>query len=143
MRRSLGGVVVVALTLAVPAACAGGGGSSAKSANATTARPTSTTAPRVPVLFSPQGNNLDAYTTAPPFRHQRVITNHDTDPHGWDINGQICFLDADTFVAGEDTGQPHPPAGWAVFSLRGDNVGDLRATRVTRLVPTYQPTDKY
>jgi hypothetical protein len=141
MRRLIGGVVVMALVLA---ACAGDDDDS-EGATATSSRPTSTTsaAPAEPVLFSPQGNNLDAYALAPPFRHQRVVTNHDDDPKGWDINGEICFLDDHTFVSGEDTGQPDPPAGWAVFDLQGGTLGSFTARRVMRLVPTYQPSDAY
>ena len=94
------------------------------------------------VIFSPEGNNLDAYRAARPFRSQRVATNHADDPQGWDINGQVCFLGPRRFIAGEDTGQPDPPAGWAVFTVRGDRVGDLSVRRVARLVPTYAPTDE-
>jgi hypothetical protein len=102
-----------------------------------------TTAPdRGGVIFSPQGNNLDAYRATRPFRSQRVNTNHADDPKGWDINGQVCFLGPRRFIAGEDTGQPDPPAGWGVFRLRGDRVGDLSVRRVARLVPTYAPTDE-
>jgi hypothetical protein len=142
MRRLLGGVVVMALVLV---ACAGDDDDSGSAAGSTTrAAPTTTSAPpQMPVLFSPQGNNLDAYGTTPPFAHQRVITNHDDDPNGWDINGEICFLDDHTFVSGEDTGQPNPPAGWAVFELRGDRLGVFTARRLTRMVPTYQPSDEY
>jgi hypothetical protein len=92
-------------------------------------------------VFSPEGNNLDAYRGTPPFVHQRLNTNHDDDPAGWDVNGQVCFLDGRRFVAGEDTGQPDPPAGWGVFRFRGNRVGKLSVRRVARLVPPYQPTD--
>src|SRR4051794_30275558 len=146
MRRLIGGVVVMALVFT---SCAGddhdSGSATATTRDAatTTALTATTNAPSVPVLFSPQGNNLDAYSVTTPFAHERVVTNHDDDPNGWDINGEICFLDEHTFVAGEDTGQPNPPAGWAVFDLRGDHLGDFSAQRVTRLVPTYQPSDGY
>ena len=44
-------------------------------------------------------------------------------------------------VSGEDTHQPDPPAGWGIFALTGDGVGDFALkTRVARLVPTYQDT---
>jgi hypothetical protein len=95
-----------------------------------------------PIVLSPQGNDLDAYTATPPFRSQTVVTHRDADPKGFDINGQVCFLDRHRFVAGEDTNQPNPPAGWGVFRLRGNTVGTLSATRLGRLVPTYQPTDE-
>jgi hypothetical protein len=103
-----------------------------------------------PVLFSPEGNNLNAFSTTPPFEMQRVNTaNHsfndaESDPNGWDINGEVCLFDAEGttyLIAGEDTGQPDPPAGWGVFVLTGSGVDDLAIERVSRLVPTYQPTD--
>jgi hypothetical protein len=145
MRRLIGGVVVI-MVLAV-SACAGDDDNGNAATTSGRARATTTTtaaaAAPAPVLFSPQGNNLDAYSLTPPFAHQRVVTNHDDDPKGWDINGEVCFLDGHTFVAGEDTGQPNPPAGWAVFDLQGDRLGEFSARRVTRLVPTYQPSDEY
>jgi hypothetical protein len=137
-------VVLVAVSLAAAAllgACSGDDGEPGATTVATVS--TTTAAPAEPVLFSPEGNNLWAYAAAPPFLGQQVISRRDADPNGWDINGQICFLDANTFVSGEDTGQPNPPAGWAVFSLTGDGVGDFAAKRVARLVPTYQPSDRY
>jgi hypothetical protein len=77
------------------------------------------------VLWSPEGNNLWAYGTAPAesdppqFARQLVNTNNHDDPDGWDINGQVCALPVapgapPRILAGEDTGQPDPPAGWAV-----------------------------
>lgn len=102
------------------------------------------------VVFSPEGNNLWAYETTPPFVAQKVnAANHTFDgtpgnPDGWDINGQICTFRAGGtryLVSGEDTQQPNPPAGWGVFELAGDAVGELAlARRVARLVPTYQDT---
>lgn len=49
---------------------------------------------------------------------------------GRDINGQICQLPGThgAFVAGEDTGQPHPPPGWGVFAADGRQIGKLTAT---------------
>lgn len=97
-------------------------------------------APPASVLLSGEGNNLNAYATAPPFRKQNVIRNASDDPAGLDINAQICFFPDGSrrFVAGEDTGQPDPPAGWGIFKLRGHRVGELSATRVGKLTPTYQ-----
>lgn len=108
------------------------------------------------VVFSPEGNNLWAYETEPPFGAQRVNTaNHafdetpedpgdvPQDPDGWDINGQICFFrhrGATFMVSGEDTGQPDPPPGWGVFRVEGARVGGFSIDRIGRLVPTYQPT---
>lgn len=96
-----------------------------------------------PIVFSGQGNNLDAYNADPPFKRQRVITTVDKDPDGKDINAQICFFPkvkgrAQWFIAGEDTGQPDPPQGWGIFALRGKKVGKLSATQVGKLTPTYQ-----
>ena len=49
---------------------------------------------------------------------------------GRDVNGTVCFLDDGTgrFIAGEDTGQPSPPAGWGIFDDEGRQVGKLTAT---------------
>src|SRR3954469_5229582 len=98
---------------------------------------------RAAIVFSGQGNNLDAYESARPFRHQRVITTRADDPEGLDINAQICFFPgthhgARWFIAGEDTGQPNPPQGWGIFSLRGDRVGKFAAAEIGKLTPTYQ-----
>lgn len=102
------------------------------------------------IVFSPEGNNLWAYQTSSPFVSQKVNAAHHTfdgtagNPTGWDINGQICtFRRGGTryLVSGEDTEQPDPPAGWGIFELDGDAVGELALKRrVARLVPTYQPT---
>jgi len=96
--------------------------------------------PPAPVLFSAEGNNLNAYETAPPFRKQTVIRARSADPAGLDINGQICFFPDGSrrFVAGEDTGQPNPPPGWGIFRLRGRQVGAFSATQIGKLTPTYQ-----
>jgi hypothetical protein len=129
MRRSLtclvAAVVGVGLLAAVP------GGAAEKKPR------------RVAVVFSGEGNNLDAYESVPPFEHQRVITTRDDDPEGLDINAQICFFPgrhqgARWFIAGEDTGQPNPPQGWGIFRLRGKRVGKFRATKIGKLTPTYQ-----
>jgi hypothetical protein len=96
------------------------------------------------IVFNGEGNNLNAYDSAPPFRHQRVITTRDDDPKGLDINAQICFFPKPKrdgsrwFIAGEDTGQPNPPQGWGIFRLRGDRIGKLKAKKVGKLTPTYQ-----
>ena len=52
------------------------------------------------------------------------------DPRNRDINGQICELPGTggAFVAGEDTGQPHPPPGWGVFDATGEQIGKLTAS---------------
>jgi sugar lactone lactonase YvrE len=94
-------------------------------------------------VFSGQGNNLVAYSPEPPFESQRIFTNAGEDPeNGRDINAQICFWDdpelGRLFIAGEDTNQPDPPAGWGIFRLDGTQVGDFAATQIGKLTPTYQ-----
>jgi hypothetical protein len=98
----------------------------------------------VGIVLSPEGNRLNAYAAEPPFEKQTVIQNRKSDPAGWDINGQVCFArdGSDVFAVGEDTGQPDPPPAWGVFRLRGTRVGELSATRIGRLVPSYQPSDR-
>src|SRR6476646_8267692 len=98
---------------------------------------------RAAIVFNGQGNNLDAYESTAPFRHQRVITTRADDPSGLDINAQICFFPgkhhgARWFIAGEDTGQPNPPQGWGIFALKGKKIGSFRARKVGKPTPTYQ-----
>jgi len=49
---------------------------------------------------------------------------------GRDINGQVCRFRDGTgrFLAGEDTGQPNPRAGWGIFAADGSQIGKLTAT---------------
>jgi hypothetical protein len=120
-----------ALLAALALACASGGGGDRPAAGPG-------------IVFSPEGNRLNAYAAEPPFARQTVIRNRSADPAGWDINGQVCFAPdgSGVFVAGEDTGQPDPPPAWGVFQLSGRRVGELAAKRIGRLVPTYEPTDR-
>jgi hypothetical protein len=92
-----------------------------------------------PIVFGPEGNNLNAYSTGAEVVKQTVITNSDVDPNGRDINGQVCFAPdgSRVFVAGEDTGQPNPPAGFGLFQLSGSEVGSLSAVQIGKLTPTY------
>jgi outer membrane protein assembly factor BamB len=63
-----------------------------------------------------------------------LVESAGRDPEtGRDINGEICSRPdgAGGFVAGEDTGQPSPPAGWGVFDADGTQVGKLTATYQT------------
>ncbi|MBI4514540.1 MAG: hypothetical protein HY699_01830 [Deltaproteobacteria bacterium] len=94
-----------------------------------------------PIVFSGESNRLNAYDAGAGFDKQTVIERHSVDPNGFDINGQICFLPdgSHRFIAGEDTFQPEPPPAWGLFQLQGAAVGALSATRLGRLVPTYQP----
>jgi hypothetical protein len=108
------------------------------------ASPTTTAAVKAQaIVFNGEGNNLNAISTTPPFRKQTVIRNHDDDPDGLDINAQICFFPDSPrrFIAGEDTGQPNPPAGWGIFDLSGEGIGSFTAAQVGKLTPTYQPSD--
>jgi hypothetical protein len=93
-----------------------------------------------PIVFSTEGNNLNAYVGEEPFEKQTVITTAADDPDGMDINGQLCFFpdDPHRLIAGEDTGQPERTPGWGIFEIDGARVGDLSATEVGRLVPSYQ-----
>jgi hypothetical protein len=91
------------------------------------------------VLFSPEGNNLNAYDADAPFTKQTVIKAQSRDPEGRDINGQVCFLrGSNRFIAGEDTGQPEVPPGWGVFQLKGKRVGEFEARQIGKLNTTFQ-----
>lgn len=152
--------IIVVLTSVVAATLAGcsdddEGGAATEDTTTTTSTATSGTPTTVaggdtdanagqPIVFSGQGNNLVAYESTAPFESQVVITNAADDPEtGRDINAQICFWDdpdlGRLFVAGEDTGQPDPPAGWGIFRLDGSEIGELAATQIGKLTPTYQP----
>ncbi len=87
------------------------------------------------LLYVSEGNRLrrvDLDTLdLPPLLHDTLIERASLDPaHGRDINGSVCvFPDSSgRFVAGEDTDQPHPPAGWGVFAPDGTVLGKLTAT---------------
>ena len=147
-RSSLAAAVLVALAVAL-GGCSSSDDDSASVESTTSTSSTAAAAETGTVLFSPEGNNLWAYETAPPFRAQKVNTaNHSfgdapSDPEGWDINGQVCTFAKDGkryMITGEDTHQPDPPAGWGIFEVSGTRVGDFGIKRVARLVPTYQPT---
>jgi len=87
------------------------------------------------VVFGGDGNNLDAYEGAPPFRHQRVNAAFTPEapqkpnPRGTDINAQICFFPdgSGRFIAGEDKNQTKGVRqGWGIFRLTGSSVGSFR-----------------
>jgi len=133
-RLTVSSSTILAPLLALLAAC---GGSSSNSSSTDT------------VLFSPEGNNLWAYGTTPPFAAQKVDAANHTfdgspgDPNGWDINGEICSFNQGGkhyLITGEDTHQPNPLPGWGIFELTGTQVGMFSVNRVGRLVPTYQPS---
>lgn len=118
----------------------------------TSADSTTTTADAVPttagpapelggnVALSGQGNDLVAYDLDG--NRQLVIPRaSDDDPDSRDLNGQVCFLDATTFIAGEDTGQPVTVPGWGIFTLEGGTFDELRGVQIGKLIPTYRPAD--
>jgi hypothetical protein len=92
---------------------------------------------RAELLYGGEGNRLRRYDIDtikhPPLVDDILIHSASDDPPGRDINAQICvFPDGSgRFIAGEDTDQPHPPAGWGVFAPDGTQIG--------KLTPTYQP----
>lgn len=92
------------------------------------------------IVFSGEGNRLNAYAPDDDDRKQTVLQTRAQDPNGLDINAQICFArdGSRRFIAGEDTNQPNPPQGWGFFQLHGDEVGALSATQIGKLTPTYQ-----
>lgn len=149
-RSRLRVLAVVAGIVMVAAACSDDGsdddtGQSDDEAQAgadESAEATAPPTPEVPLVFNGQGNNLDAYSSESPFDHQRVITNATEDPDaGLDINAQICFFTEDDtrfMIAGEDTDQDGAGAqGWGIFEVTGSTIGDLSATEVAKLTPTF------
>ncbi len=138
MRRLIAALTVIVLVTA----CSGDDDETDTSTDTSTAVAPET-ADASFIVFNGQGNDLAAYESEPPFTKQIVIPHYDEaeQPDGLDINGQICFDPEDPrrFVAGEDTLQTttgHP--GWGLFRLEGDQVGELSATQVAKLLPTYQ-----
>ena len=82
------------------------------------------------LLYVTEGNRLrriDVDTIGDDTIAEDVLVERAADG-GRDINGQICAIGDGRFVAGEDSGQPHPPAGWGVFDPDGTQVGKLTAT---------------
>jgi hypothetical protein len=115
------------------------------------APPTSAAGTVTTIVFNGEGNNLNAYDPAAGTR-QNVVPNWNRAPGtGKDINAQICFFPdgSGRFIAGEDTFQERVnPAtglnelmGWGIFQLNGRRVGDLSATQLGKLTPTFQPMD--
>jgi len=140
-------VLLTALVLLAGACSDDGDGEATESTEGTEAPGASTTTtvaddglPDEVLVFNAEGNNLDAYGNGDPSDTQRVITTVAEDPEGLDINAQICFFPdgSGRFIAGEDTGQPNPPAGWGIFQLSGTGIGDLEAEQIGKLTPTYQ-----
>ncbi|MGH9026633.1 MAG: hypothetical protein ACRDWD_11060 [Acidimicrobiia bacterium] len=140
MRRWLPVLTAVLALVALACEDDGGGDTTSDTGADTSGNAETPSAPAEPVMFNGEGNNLNAYDSQPPFEKQTVITNHEDDPDGLDINAQICFFPdgSERFIAGEDTGQPDPPQGWGIFQLSGGAIGDFSATQIGKLTPTYQ-----
>ena len=108
-----------------------------------------TTAAASTLLFSPEGNRLNVYDADTGAKRTLIRSFADApdDPASRDINGQICFGEADgrrVFISGEDTvgaggGGSHGEriAGWGVFELAGNALETLSATQIGKLNPTY------
>lgn len=92
------------------------------------------------LVYGTEGNRLHRYDVdtigtsrlAEEILVQRASAGEFGSPNGpgRDINGQICrFPDgSERFVAGEDSNQPNPRAGWGIFDAEGRQVGKLTAT---------------
>ena len=94
------------------------------------------------LLYGPEGNRLRRYDVdtlgGGPLVEDILIERASAAETGGaippgkfrDINGVVCpFPDGSgRFIAGEDTGQPNPTAGWGVFSAEGRQIGKLTAT---------------
>ena len=96
------------------------------------------------LLYVSEGNRLrrlDIDTIdRGPLLEEIVFENASRDPErGRDINGTVCAVPGEDglLIAGEDTGQPHPPAGWGVLSASGDQLGKLTATAFAEQAEPY------
>jgi hypothetical protein len=93
------------------------------------------------VLFSTEGEHLNAYDLTQGLRKQAVVTGgEDEHAGGLSLNGQVCFdpKRSRRFVVSDDAGQPAIPPGWSVLQLHGGRVGQLSVSALGRLTPTYQ-----
>jgi len=145
--------LVVGSTLAAGVLILAGCSSDKSTRNTSTTTTAAPTGPSHPIVFNGQGNNLDAYDSVPSddgsFATQRVFETIATNTTaGRDLNAQICFMPLTPkgeqwFIGGEDTGQKDParPPGWGIFRLEGTKVGDLSATQIGKLVPSFQPAN--
>jgi len=87
------------------------------------------------VLYAAENNRLRRFDLASlggPTPHDDVLIENAAGDleRGRDVNGMACLLPdgSERFLMGEDSGQPHPPAGWGVFEADGAQVGKLTAT---------------
>lgn len=150
--RPLGAALTLLLAVLLPlAGCSGDDSASPDetgdggSSTSTSAEPEGESSD-APIVLNGQGNHLDAWSIeGGETVSQRVVNSAAVDPEdGIDINAQICVFESGgkrMMVTGEDTGQPHPPAGWGIFELSGDSVGSLSVEQVAKLTPTYQQAD--
>ncbi len=93
------------------------------------------------VLFSTEGEHLNAYDLDDHDRKQAIVTGgEDEHAGGLSLNGQICFdpTNPHHLLTADDAGQPESSPGWVILQLDGDRVGEYSASRFARLVPTYQ-----
>ena len=69
---------------------------------------------------------------AQPGEHDEIAVPSASDDEtlGRDVNGMICAVPGRNgwLIAGEDTGQPSPPAGWGLFDPTGQQRGKLTHT---------------
>jgi sugar lactone lactonase YvrE len=137
------GTASALLVIAFAAGC----GSDSAPPPAATSTPTATATPSptetMPsiVFFNAEGEDLNAYDVNDGFRKQVVVSGgEDEHAGGLSLNGQICFTQdgSHVFAAGDDAGQPTIPAGWSVFQLHGQRVGEFSVTQIAKISPTYQ-----
>lgn len=102
------------------------------------------TAARAELLYVSEGNRLHRLDIEsidrPPLRRAVLIPSAADDPgEGLDINGMICPVPGGggRFIAGEDTGQPAIPGGWALLSAEGRRLGKLTASAFSDLTEPY------
>jgi outer membrane protein assembly factor BamB len=103
------------------------------------------------LVFNGENNRLNAYDAATGAKQTVIPSWADAPGTGKDINAQICFFPdgSGRFIAGEDTFQDRTnPAtgqnesmGWGIFQLAGKKIGELSATQVGKLTPTFQPSE--
>ena len=108
--------------------------------------PTAQTHEGAVIVFNGEGNNLNAYDADPPFTKQTVITNHDDDPNGLDINAQICFF-PERAVGSAGSSPARTPASrtrrraGGSSSSSGKHGRRARGEAVGKLTPTYQASN--
>jgi sugar lactone lactonase YvrE len=97
------------------------------------------------LLYVSEGNRLrrlDLDTlggSSPPLQDVLIENATMGGDAGRDVNGTVCALPdgSGRFVAGEDSDQPHPPAGWGVFERDGTQVGKLVPTAAAKQPEPY------